>query len=91
MAQTQAEGEEYELDDDEKEELKNIDPKNREQMDAWNQKQRAKAVAKALRKNNTDNFKLSQLTSISGGGGRQQPERSSSQKKQKNKKKRKSH
>jgi hypothetical protein len=78
------------LDDDEKEELRNIDPKNHEQMDAWIQKQRAKAAAKALRKNKTDNFKLSQLTSISGGGGRQQPERSSSQKKQKNKK-RKSH
>ncbi|KAJ6107131.1 hypothetical protein N7523_008454 [Penicillium sp. IBT 18751x] len=80
-----------EMNDEEKEELKQIDPEDSDQMDAFMEKLRANAQARALKRNNTHNFKLSELTSISGGGGRQpQMGRSSSEKKTKNKKKRKS-
>ncbi|OQD68453.1 hypothetical protein PENDEC_c035G06571 [Penicillium decumbens] len=61
------------------------------QRDAMIERQKARAETRAKIKNNTHNFKLSDLTSISGGGGRMKPpQRSLSQKKQKNKK-RKSH
>ncbi|KAJ5664830.1 uncharacterized protein N7477_007278 [Penicillium maclennaniae] len=80
-----------EMNDEEKEELKQIDPEDSDQMDAFMEKLRANAQARALKRNNTHNFKLSELTSISGGGGRQpQMGRPSSEKKTKNKKKRKS-
>lgn len=85
------EDEDEEMNDEEKEELKQIDPEDPDQMDAFMEKLRANAQARALKKNNTHNFKLSELTSISGGGGRQsQMGRPSSEKKAKNKKKRKS-
>lgn len=75
---------------EEQEQLKQIDPDDDEQIDAFMEQMRANAQARALKKNNTHNFKLSELTSISGGGGRQPHMGRPSDKKPKNKKKRKS-